>query len=241
MSTSSHFAQFAHHASAQKTTPAALVDGKPADLSKNTAPTSSQASKPTPAISTTTRLATDKMQQLQQPAPSPAPKVSTFIKREAEDNLESILAKPEPPHLRRLKIFNTLATNPTGTPKLKSKTISSPENLTDYELKECYDIARAAMSAQFQHRKCNPAMMEDFLKGVFEDWNALEDPPILHELKVFPFSNQGIPSKTVIGTMKVGKSQALTHDVELKLTQWKTGRLSTSSIGSLSVSTMKSA
>lgn len=133
----------------------------------------------------------------------PLSPASVFIKREAEDPLESILAKPESPYNRRSRIFQSLAEKPA---KLETKPIFCPDQLTDYELKECYDIAKAAMTAQFEHRQVNAAVMEEFLKAVFLDWNALEEPPVQQDLKHFPFSDQSISNtKIVIGTMTMGK------------------------------------
>ena len=135
------------------------------------------------------------------PAAKSAMKPSASMKREAVGPLENIANKPEAPLLRRSKIFQSLAGVP---PKLELKAIASPDELTDYELKECYDIVKAAMSVTFEHRSVNPALMEDFLNDVFQDWTALDEPPIQRDLRPFPYERTDFQLKDVIGTMTLG-------------------------------------
>lgn len=142
-------------------------------------------------------------QQPSNPSAKSGMKPPTFMKREAEGPLENIANKPEAPLLRRSKIFQSLAGVPA---KLELKPIASPDELTDYELKECYDIVKAAMSFTFEHRSVSPALMEDFLKDVFQDWTALDEPPIQRDLRPFPYERTDFQLKDVIGTMTLGET-----------------------------------
>lgn len=193
----------------------AQISGYTATPPASTLPTPSQPPTNPPSAPTTLNASQPTMRPFVQVALSSQQSTAKIpptppqgIKREAEDPMEALLAKPEAPWARRTKIFNALATVvPPKTDPEKARTIVSADNLTDYELKECYDIARAAMAAQFDHRKVTAAVMEDFLKAVFDDWNALKDAPVIHKARHFPFESQTVPpTKTFIGTFTLGKS-----------------------------------
>ena len=97
--------------------------------------------------------------------------------------------KGETPEAKRRRLFTELAASPSVATQSKGKIIASVNDLSDFELRECYNIAKAAMAAQFEDRKITADVMEDFLKLVFDGWKSDNPAPKIDTLDRFPFAD----------------------------------------------------
>lgn len=111
---------------------------------------------------------------------------SQSLKKETRNQPSGNLDPDENPQAKRRRLFNKIASMPV--PPEPDPAAALIDGLSDDELRECYDIDRSALAAQFKDRKMTPDVMEDFLKLVFDGWRSDNSAPKVATLDSFPFT-----------------------------------------------------
>jgi hypothetical protein len=81
--------------------------------------------------------------------------------------------------------------------------------LDERRLRRCYDIAKDALAAQFNDRKINPDVMEEFFELVFDGWHFRDAVPTAEPLDPFPLSAFRLSLVSPVGRILIGKQVLL--------------------------------